>query len=120
MLQPAAAKTPKSRLRDEFRFFFSWLKHPLQVGGISPASPALAHAMAAEVDPEVPGPVVELGPGTGVLTEALVERGIAPERIVLVEYSPEFCALLRERFPRARIVEGDAYRLDGTLSGIVS
>jgi phosphatidylethanolamine/phosphatidyl-N-methylethanolamine N-methyltransferase len=119
MLGPAAAKSPKSCIRDELRFFLSWLKHPLQVGGIAPASPALARAMAAEVDPGIPGPLLELGPGTGVITEALVARGIAPERLVLLEYSPEFCALLRERYPRAKVIEGDAYRLGETLAGIV-
>ncbi len=119
MLQPTAAKTPKSRLRDELRFFYSWLRHPLQIGGVAPSSPALARAIAAEVDPSVPGPVVELGPGTGVITAALIARGIAAERLVLVEFSAEFCALLRERFPGVKVVEGDAYRLKNTLSGVV-
>ena len=119
MLQPTAAKTPKSRLRDEFRFLYSWLRHPLQIGGVAPSSPALARAIAAEVDPSVPGPVVELGPGTGVITAALIARGIAAERLVLVEFSAEFCALLRERFPGVKVVEGDAYRLKNTLSGVV-
>jgi phosphatidylethanolamine/phosphatidyl-N-methylethanolamine N-methyltransferase len=75
--------------------------------------------VAAEVDPAVPGPVVELGPGTGPVTEALIARGIAPERLVLVEYDPEFCMLLRRRFPGATVIEGDAYTLGETLTGIV-
>ena len=51
--------------------------------------------MARYVDPDDDGPVIELGPGTGPVTEALVERGIDPSRLVLVEFNPTFCRLLR-------------------------
>jgi phosphatidylethanolamine/phosphatidyl-N-methylethanolamine N-methyltransferase len=115
-----ARKPPKLRLDDEVRFIASWIQHPLKVGAVSPSSRALARALAAEVDPSLPGPVIELGPGTGPVTEALVERGIAPERLVLVEYNPEFCRLLRRRFPQATVVEGDAYALADTLAGVVT
>lgn len=119
-LQRALAKKhPRIRLDDEVRFIASWLQHPLKVGAVSPSGRALARAVAAEVDPSIPGLVVELGPGTGPVTEALVQRGIAQERLVLVEYDPEFCALLRRRFPGATVVEGDAYALNDTLGGIV-
>ena len=119
-MQRALAKMQhKLRLDDEVRFIASWLQHPLKVGAVSPSGRALARAVAAEVDPSIPGAVVELGPGTGPVTEALVERGIAPERLVLVEYDPEFCALLRRRYPGATVIEGDAYALADTLSGII-
>jgi len=119
-MQRALAKMqPKLRLDDEVRFIASWLQHPLKVGAVSPSGRALARAVAAEIDPTIPGAVVELGPGTGPVTEALVERGIAPERLVLVEYDPEFCALLRRRYPGATVIEGDAYALGDTLSGII-
>lgn len=67
--------------------------------------------MASFVDLAVPGPVIEIGPGTGPVTEALIERGIDESRLILVEYSPEFCQLLRKRFPHATVIEGDAYAL---------
>jgi phosphatidylethanolamine/phosphatidyl-N-methylethanolamine N-methyltransferase len=114
-----AKKQPKLRLDDEVRFIASWIQHPLKVGAVSPSGRALAKAVAAEVNPTIPGPIVELGPGTGPVTEALVARGIAPERLVLVEYDPEFCMLLRRRFPGATVVEGDAYALADTLAGVV-
>ena len=114
-----AKKQQKLRLDDEVRFIASWIQNPLKVGAVSPSGRALARALAAEVDPSVPGPVVELGPGTGPVTEALVARGVAPDRLVLVEYDPEFCTLLRRRFPGATVIEGDAYALGDTLSGIV-
>jgi phosphatidylethanolamine/phosphatidyl-N-methylethanolamine N-methyltransferase len=112
-------KKPKLRLSDELRFLSSWIRSPLKMGAVAPSSPALTRAMAAEVNLDLPGPVVELGPGTGVATKALIERGIKPERLVLVEYSREFCDLLRQRFPGVTVVQGDAYRLRETLAHIV-
>ena len=72
--------------------------------------------MASYVDPRVPGPVIELGPGTGPVTDALVRRGVAQDRLVLVEFNPDFCKLLKRRFPKATIIQGDAYDLRETLS----
>ncbi len=121
--RPAASRPGGARfartLQDEARFLRSWLDNPLMTGAISPSSPFLASAMAKEVDPASDGPVIELGPGTGPVTQALVERGIAQDRLVLVEYDPEFCRLLARRFPRARVVRGDAYALDTTLRGLI-
>jgi phosphatidylethanolamine/phosphatidyl-N-methylethanolamine N-methyltransferase len=54
------------------------------------------------------------------VTEALVRRGVAPERLVLVEYNPEFCDLLSRRFPKATVIEGDAYDLRTTLRGVAT
>lgn len=103
---------------DEARFLKSWIERPLVTGAVSPSGKFLAKAMAGYVDPSVPGPVIELGPGTGPVTEALIKRGVAEERLILVEYNPEFCQLLRKRFPKATVVQGDAYRLDVSLAGL--
>ena len=107
------------RLADEARFFKTWVDSPGLTGAVSPSGRSLARAMARCVDPQSRGLVVELGPGTGPVTEALLERGVAPERLVLIEYASPFCNLLRKRFPNTRIVQGDAYRLATTLSGLV-
>ena len=72
--------------------------------------------MARYVDTEIPGPVIELGPGTGPVTEALVARGVHPSRLVLVEFNPTFCRLLRSRYPEATVVQGDAYALKRLLT----
>jgi phosphatidylethanolamine/phosphatidyl-N-methylethanolamine N-methyltransferase len=115
MSRSFVAKKPKLRLDDEVRFLSTWLQSPIKTGALSPSSPALAKAMAAEIDPSVPGPVVEIGPGTGPVTEAILARGITPERLVLVEFNREFCALLRKRFPGVTVIEGDGYALADTL-----
>jgi phosphatidylethanolamine/phosphatidyl-N-methylethanolamine N-methyltransferase len=99
------------RLDDEMQFIRSWFEKPLSTGAVMPSSKALARTMANYVDPLSTGPVIELGPGTGPVTEALVKRGIDPKRLVLVEFNPDFCRLLRKRYPAATVVQGDAYRL---------
>jgi phosphatidylethanolamine/phosphatidyl-N-methylethanolamine N-methyltransferase len=107
---PLARRKPL-RLDDEVRFLRSWIEKPLAVGAVMPSGRILARTMAQYVDINGTGPVVELGPGTGPITNALIERGVDQSRLVLLEYSPGFCALLRERYPRATVVQGDAYAL---------
>lgn len=109
-----------ARLSDEARFLRAWVENPGTTGAVSPSGPHLARMMARYVDPAVPGPVIELGPGTGPVTQALVDRGIAPERLILVEYDPAFCSLLRDRFPAATVIQGDAYNLPVTLAGVLT
>jgi len=113
MPSPSIARVAKKPLRldDELQFIRSWLDKPIRTGAVMPSSKALARAMARAVDPQAPGPVIELGPGTGPVTAALVERGIDPSRLVLVEFNPDFCRLLRTRYPTATVIQGDAYRL---------
>lgn len=93
------------------------IEKPHIVGAVSPSGPALAKAMASYVDLSRPGPIIELGPGTGPVTKALLARGIPMERLILVEYETKFCHLLAERYPGIKIVQGDAYSLKKTLEG---
>ena len=114
-----ASKKPL-RLDDEVRFLRSWIEKPLHVGAVMPSGRLLARTMAQYVDAHATGPVVELGPGTGAITSALIDRGVDQKRLVLVEYNPSFCALLRDRYPQAKVVQGDAYRLRDTLWNVLS
>jgi phosphatidylethanolamine/phosphatidyl-N-methylethanolamine N-methyltransferase len=104
---------------EHLNFLRGLILRPKNVGAITPSSPALAKAIAAQVDPSKPGPVLELGPGTGVVTEALIERGVAEDRLIAIEYDPDFVALVAKRLPRARVIRGDAFAfaemLDGTI-----
>lgn len=114
---PSSARAVKKPLRldDEVRFLRSWIEKPLHMGAVMPSGRVLARTMASYVDPKDDGPVIELGPGTGAITNALIGQGVAAKRLVLVEYNPAFCALLRDRYPQARVVQGDAYNLRETL-----
>ena len=107
------------RLDDEVRFIRSWIEKPLTTGAVTPSGRALARTMATYVDPSRPGPVIELGPGTGPVTEALLAQGIESSRLMLIEFDPTFCRLLRARYPDATVVQGDAYALKRLLSGVL-
>jgi phosphatidylethanolamine/phosphatidyl-N-methylethanolamine N-methyltransferase len=108
------------RLDDEVRFLRSWIEKPLHMGAVMPSGRVLARTMAQYVDIDSNAPVVELGPGTGAITNALIERGVDQKRLVLVEYNPGFCALLRDRYPQAKVVQGDAYTLRDSLWNILN
>jgi phosphatidylethanolamine/phosphatidyl-N-methylethanolamine N-methyltransferase len=114
-----ALKKPP-RLDDEVRFLRSWIEKPLRMGAVMPSGRFLARTMAQYVDNDAEGPVVELGPGTGAITNALIEHGVDQKRLVLVEYNPGFCALLRDRYPQATVVQGDAYALRDSLWDVLS
>jgi len=102
-------------LSDEFRFLRGALTHPRVVGAIAPSSPALARAIAAQIDPHLSGPILELGPGTGVVTEAVIARGVSQERLIAIEFDRDFVSLVASRYPKARVIAGDAFDLDETL-----
>lgn len=91
-------------------FLNAWRSDPACVGAVAPSGGALAELIASEITP-VAGSVVELGPGTGVFTRAVLGRGVSEEKMTLVESLPEFAELLRQRFPKARVLCMDAARL---------
>ena len=107
------------RIDDEVQFIRSWIEKPLSTGAVMPSGKLLARLMARQVDPKLPGPIIELGPGTGPVTEALVAQGIDPARLVLVEFNPVFCRLLRSRYPQATVVQGDAYSMRQLLETLL-
>lgn len=100
---------------DEIRFFKGWMDGPKQVGAIIPTSPITARRMASVIDIGSGRPVLELGPGTGAVTKAILERGVKPQDLYSVEYSADFYAGLVEDYPGVRFVNGDAFKLDEAL-----
>jgi phosphatidylethanolamine/phosphatidyl-N-methylethanolamine N-methyltransferase len=120
-LQSSARALKKPlRLDDEVRFLRSWIEKPLHMGAVMPSGRVLARTMAQYVDIDSDAPVIELGPGTGAITNALIAHGVEQKRLVLVEYNPGFCALLRDRYPQATVVQGDAYALRDSLWNVLS
>lgn len=117
--QPAGKPRLDIDIEDEARFLRSWLERPLTTGAVAPSGKALATKMAAAVDPSIPGQIVELGPGTGPVTQALIDRGVSEDRLILVEFSADFCTLLRERFPGVTVIQGDAYQFARVLESVL-
>jgi 16S rRNA (adenine1518-N6/adenine1519-N6)-dimethyltransferase len=72
-------------------------------------NPRLLDRIAEALAPECGDPVLEIGPGRGALTEALLRRGA---RVTAIEIDRDLVPLLRDRFPQVQVAEGDALALD--------
>lgn len=108
---PNARRSLWYGLRAHVAFWQAWLRAPLKVGAVAPSGPFLSRTMARIACENRHGWVIELGAGSGVVTHALIKAGIRPERLLVVERDRRMCALLRKRFPQARVVHGDAAHL---------
>jgi len=95
---------------DAWTFFRQWLRNPRAMAALSPSSRQLARQMIEQL-PTGASHVVELGGGTGVFTQALLENGIEPEALLVVELNEELHQLLQQRFPAVHVVCGDAQQL---------
>ena len=93
----------------DLAFLKGFLARPWKVASPIPSGRKLARRIAAQIDPQADGLVLELGPGTGAVTRAIRERGIAEEDLVLIESDRGFVRLLRAEFPHARVIHGDAF-----------
>ncbi len=103
------------KFKDEIQFLKGWKRDRTAVGAITPTSVATATKMASVVLPNSGLPVLELGPGTGVITKAILARGVEPRKLISVEYSHDFYRHLRKEFPSVDVRCGDAFALDLTL-----
>lgn len=110
-----ATGKPRTHRQRRKQFIAAWLRSPLAMGAVVPSSRALTRAMAAEVDQVQDGLVVELGAGTGAVTYALLQAGIAPERLVVLERNPGLHASLAEHFLQLKVLCADAARLHEVL-----
>ncbi|WP_315764861.1 class I SAM-dependent methyltransferase [Sphingomonas sp. Y38-1Y] len=93
------------RFGDRLVFLARWLRDPGGIASITPSGAALAALITSEIER---GPVLELGSGTGAFVPALLARGIAERDLVLVERDVPLADRLRHRYPRARVIAGDA------------
>lgn len=106
---------PHSTAKDRDRahawtFFRQWLKNPLSMAAVSPSSRELAGKMLKEL-PHGARRIIELGGGTGVFTRALLDRGIAPNDLLVLELNEALYQHLKQRFPDVHVVCGDAREL---------
>ena len=110
------ANAVRAKVLDDVRFIKSWVQNPLRTGAVVSSGPELASRMASFLTPRPHMKVVELGPGTGVVTKALFEEGFSNRNLNLIEYSPDFCEHLNSRYSGLTVLQGDAYALRETLS----
>ncbi|ASV85227.1 methyltransferase domain protein [Ochrobactrum quorumnocens] len=104
-----------AKFDEEIRFFKGWIDGPKAVGAILPTSSITARRMASVIDTKSGLPVLELGPGTGVITKAILAHGVKPADLYSVEYSPDFVEHLDRAFPDVNIIQGDVFDLDLAL-----
>ena len=103
-------RTARMKLRNTCVFYRAWIRGPLRVGAIAPSSCGLAELITSKIT-VASAPILELGPGTGVFTRALLARGIPENRLSLVECETRFAHILQVLFPAARVLSMDAARL---------
>src|ERR1700722_4678213 len=108
-------KKIRTTFTDATLFIQEWLANPQGIGAIAPSSPNLAKAMAKWIPEDPDSYVLELGPGTGVVTEALLEQGLRQERLVALEQNPKKGRVLKKKFPAQKIIRGDGWKMDALL-----
>ena len=108
-------RTVFERLSTHKRFIKNWADAPMTTGAIAPSSSKLAQKMASYVPLDSSLPVLEIGPGTGSVTRAILDHGVSPKNLMALEYNTEFCELIKGQFPNIRVIQGDAYALSKTL-----
>ena len=92
------------------RFLGTLVREPLSVGAVAPSSRRLAGHMVADI---VPGSrVIELGAGTGAVTRAILDSGVATADLLVIEQNEAFSEMLRKRFPGIEVVTGNAIGLN--------
>ncbi|GIX35209.1 MAG: phospholipid methyltransferase [Lysobacteraceae bacterium] len=109
-VRKTAEESVLQKAPEHWTFFRQWLRSPLSIAAISPSSQHLARCMLAELPPDARR-VIELGGGTGVFTAALLQHGIAPEDLLVLELNPELHRHLAARFPQLQVVCADAREL---------
>jgi len=102
-------------LADSSLFLREWLANPQRTGSVAPSSPQLGAAMARWLPRDSDSYVLELGPGTGAVTDALLKHGLREDRLIAIEHNPTLAKLLQKKYPRACIIAGDAWQLDQLL-----
>lgn len=98
----------RARATEYLDFLAAWVKKPKQTASVVPSSRYLARLMVSRIDPRDEGRVLELGGGTGVFTRAILETGLPPEQLEVVEINPGFARGLRRHFPQVSILETPA------------
>lgn len=115
MARPGLRKAFAEKFDDELKFFKGWIDRPKAVGSIVPTSSITARKMTSVINPNSGLPVLEVGPGTGVITRAILARGVKPQNLYAVEYSDDFVRHLRRSYPGVNVIEGDAFNLAAAL-----
>ena len=106
------------QIGDKLDFAKNFVSKPKTVGAVAPTSARMAKIMASAVRPNSGLPVLELGPGTGVITKAILDTGIKPEQLVSIEFASSFLPGLKRRFSGVQFVHGDAFEMEEIMRSL--
>ena len=106
----------RARATEYLDFLAAWVKKPRQTASVVPSSRFLARLMVQHIDP-LDGRVMELGGGTGVFTRAILQTGLPPEKLEVVEINPAFARGLRRHFPHVSVLETPAQIVSTVAAG---
>ncbi|MEJ7925624.1 methyltransferase domain-containing protein [Sphingobium sp. AN641] len=106
----------RAKATEYLDFLAAWVSKPRQTASVVPSSRYLARLMVRDIDP-ADGRVMELGGGTGVFTRAILETGLDPDRLEVVEINPAFARGLRRHFPGVSILETPAQIVSTAAAG---
>ncbi len=109
-IEAGTGKRGERELEAALRFFRQWLREPRSIAALAPSGRELASHMAAAVGRHA-RQVVELGGGTGVMTEALLRHGVEPSHLLVIERNHELHDHLAARFPAVEVAHDDAFEL---------
>src|SRR5947207_13652061 len=105
----ANTKRHRHTSEDLGRFLKSWVQDPKLIGAVAPSGRALAKLMSTGLKPGAR--VIELGAGTGTVTDALLATGVRPQDLYLLERNDAFFDILSRRFPGSPLIAADALHL---------
>lgn len=111
-------KVLSDKFDDELHFIKTWATNPKTTGSIVPTGTKLAKSMVSNIRTNSGLPVLELGPGTGAITQAILDHGVKAEKIYALEYSEKFLGKLAHDFPGVNFIHGDAFDLDASLADV--
>lgn len=114
--QPRISKFFSLETKENLLFFKQMLKNPKTLGAITPSSQALGAFISKHVRLTTEGYCVEIGAGTGSLSLALLQAGMDPSRLFVVELDPVLAEFLQQKLPtEVTILTGDARSLSTLL-----
>jgi phosphatidylethanolamine/phosphatidyl-N-methylethanolamine N-methyltransferase len=108
---PKESCLPQSNVKAFQTMMTGWLREPLKMGSVVPSSRSLAQLMAAQARVHPDAYVMELGPGTGPMTKAMLDNGLNPSRLILIERDEDMYEFVRKKFPQVTVIHGDAANL---------
>ena len=100
-----------SKTKEYLSFFLAAVAKPWKIGAVVPSSRELAETMLQRLPFGTTESVVEIGPGTGAITELILARLKDPSQYLGLEINPDFIETLKKRFPGVTFQQDSAENL---------